>query len=440
MTNWKEYKLGEIAEVQNGYAFKSIDFAESGTPIIKIKNVVPPAVQLNDCVYYKGSLDGQLEKFVVRKNDFLISMTGSTVNQMASAVGKMGKYPFDEIALLNQRVGKIYSISDKISDKYLYYLLNRFEVQYDLALNASGSANQANISPTQIKNIKLRIPDLPTQTAIAEILSSLDDKIELNNKINSSLENLAQTLFKQWFIDFEFPNENGEPYKSSGGVMVESELGEIPKGWEVKNLSEVTEISSSKRIFSKEYIEKGIPFFRGKEITELDNSNKISTELFISNERYTEIKSKFGVPKIGDILITSVGTIGNTYLINYEFDFYFKDGNITWIKNYISHLSPYFIFTWLRSYETQSNIKKVCIGSTQQALTITALNNLKIIFPITVLASEFSSVVESLYNQISSNKNENQELTNLRDTLLPKLISGELEVNEEIYKIENYNA
>lgn len=419
MTNWKEYKLSDLMDIIGG-----------GTPKTKISEYwdgnIPwlSVVDFGNAEKRVFDTEKKITELGLNNSSTKILKKGQIIISARGTVGELAVLGRD--MAFNQSCYGLNAKSEICTNNFLYYLM-KCKIS-ELKRNAHGAVFDT-ITRNTFETVSASIPDLPTQTAIAEILSSLDDKIELNNKINQELENLAQTLFKQWFIDFEFPNEKGEPYKSSGGALVDSELGEIPKGWEVRNLSEVTEISSSKRIFSKEYVEKGIPFFRGKEITELDNSNKISTELFISNERYNEIKSKFGVPKIGDILITSVGTIGNTYLINYDFDFYFKDGNITWIKNYISHLSPYFIFTWLRSYETQSNIKKVCIGSTQQALTISALNNLNIIFPSKILSSEFSLVVESLYNQISSNKNENQELTKLRDTLLPKLISGELEVN-----------
>ena len=159
--NWKTYKLGDSADVQNGYAFKSKDLGENGTPVIKIKNIIPPNVVLEDAGYYTGNLNSKLEKYILKKNDFLISMTGSTVNVMSSAVGKMGKYRLNDIALLNQRAGKIYITDKEKADfDYLCHFLNRYEIHYNLDLNATGSANQANISPPQIKDISILLPPL----------------------------------------------------------------------------------------------------------------------------------------------------------------------------------------------------------------------------------------------------------------------------------------
>ncbi len=421
MSEWKELKIEDFCEVIGG-----------GTPSTKEDSYYGGEISWitpRDLTNYK-------KRFILRgeRNITELGLKNSSARILPkNSILLTSRAPIGYLAIAekevctNQGFKSLVINPEKADYNFVYYLI-KSNVERIKGLGTGTTF--AEISGSVVKNLKFSLPDLPTQTAIAEILSSLDDKIELNNKINQELETLAQTLFKQWFIDFEFPNENGEPYKSSCGEMMVSELGEIPKGWEVNKLSKVTIISSSKRIFSEEYVNEGIPFFRGKEITELDKSNKISSELFISEERYNEIKSKFGSPKIGDILITSVGTIGNTYLVNDDFNFYFKDGNITWIKDYISYLSPYYIFTWLRSKNTQNYIKEVCIGSTQQALTISALNNLNIVLPDELTESKFTLIANDIYTSISKNKNENQELTNLRDTLLTKLISGELEINE----------
>lgn len=399
MNNWKEYKLGDLVTFQRGH-----DLARA-----KMIPGVYPVAGSNSIIGYH--------------NEYTTRGPGITIGRSGN-IGNPKLYKTNFWAHNTVLYVKEFKAVDPL---FFYYLLKTL----DFSLLNSGSA-VPSLNRNYIHPFKVTIPEsISTQTAIAEILSSIDDKIELNNKIIQELENLAQTLFKQWFVDFGFPDENGEPYQSSGGEMVDSELGEIPKGWEVKKLGDLTQISSSKRIFRKEYVNEGIPFFRGKEITELDKSNRISTELFISKQRFDEIKTKHGVPKSGDILITSVGTIGNTYLVSGDFDFYFKDGNITWIKGYKSYLNSNHIFTWLRSNETQLEIIKKSIGSTQQALTITALNDLNILLPNEIIAKKFNVLVEDLYNGITNNKNENQELTTLRDTLLPKLISGEIEVNSQ---------
>jgi type I restriction enzyme S subunit len=402
MSEWKEYKLGEIADIQNGYAFKSVEFAEEGIPIIKIKNIVPPIVVLNEVQFYNGEISQKLKRFLVKKKDFLISMTGSTVNQMASAVGKMSRYQHEFPSLINQRVAKIHSTSELVTDDYLFYYLNRYEVQYDLALSASGSANQANISPEQLKSYKISLPDIPTQTAIAEILSSLDDKIELNNKINQELEDLAQTLFKRWFIDFEFPNENGEPYKSSGGEMVESELGEIPKGWEVGKFEKLVKISTGKGINRKDYKERGKYAVIG--------ANGIMG--YYSNYNIDRFK----------ILTGRVGTLGTVRISNEKV---WTSDNVL-ICEPLNKESNHYSYFVMKDFDFTALNR----GSTQPLITQTDLKSQTILIPENNILTLFQNQMDYFLSILEENKTENIQLTNLRDTLLPKLISGELTLNE----------
>ena len=242
------------------------------------------------------------------------------------------------------------------------------------------------------------------------------------------MEQIAQTLFKHWFIDFEFPNADGKPYKSSGGAMFASELGDIPEGWRVGKLKDISDITSSKRIFSAEYVESGIPFYRSKEIIELHAGQNVTTELYISEEKFNEIKSKFEVPKADEILLTSVGTIGVPYLIKKSDQFYFKDGNLTWIKRFKNGFSGVVVYYWLKSDSTQAEIKQNTIGSTQKALTIQALGNISIFIPDTITLSGYTEFIKIVNSKIENNIYQIQTLTKTRDSLLPKLMSGQLRV------------
>jgi type I restriction enzyme S subunit len=426
MTEWKEFKLGEIANIQNGFAFKSIDFAGNGIPVIKIKNIVPPSVAFEEVSYFDGEIDSNLEKFLIKKGDFLISMTGSTVNQMASAVGKMGKYPFDELALLNQRVGKIYSKGNTVLNEFLYYLMNRKEVQYELAINASGSANQANISPDQIKNLRFRIPPLPTQKAIAEILSSLDDKIELNNQINQNLEALAQALFKQWFVDFEFPNENGEPYKSSGGEMVDSELGEIPKGWKIYNYGDLLET-----------ISKTYPLKKVDEVIFL-NTGDIQNGKFL-HKNFSKADQLPGQAKKsiqqGDILYSEIRPQNKRFAyVHFNAEKFVVSTKLMVLRPKVD-VDPLFMY-FLLTQEGVIGYLQILAESrsgTFPQITFSEVSTLKIALPEFEEVNSFSNKVLRSYFEHSFNMDfENESLSELRDTLLPKLISGELVVNESL--------
>lgn len=152
--------------------------------------------------------------------------------------------------------------------------------------------------------------------------------------------------------------------------------------WKEYKIGDVCEITSSKRIFYSEYVDSGIPFYRSKEIIDLFNKQEIATELFISEDRYKEIKDKFGVPQKNDILLTSVGSIGIPYLVKEDDKFYFKDGNLTWIRNYdAKKISPFFLYIWITSEVGKRTLEILSMGAAQAALTISRLKEAKIILP-----------------------------------------------------------
>ena len=191
--------------------------------------------------------------------------------------------------------------------------------------------------------------------------------------------------------------------------------------WQTVSLGDVCTISSSKRIFAKEYQTEGIPFYRGKEVIEKHNGNSVSTELFISIERYEEIKSKFPVPKKGDILLTSVGTLGVPWLVDEE-EFYFKDGNLTWLRCNAEILSEY-LYLWLNAAEAQNQIDAKCIGSTQKALTIETLNKFQITLPSLEVQEKIVSAVKPIESRINNNRKINENLEQQIEMILLKTIN-----------------
>lgn len=400
--NWKTYKLGEVADVQNGYAFKSKDLVESGIPVIKIKNIVPPNISLEGAGYFNGDIDDKLEKYIIKRGDFLISMTGSTVNVMSSAVGKMGKYRLDDLALLNQRAGKIYVTEpEKIDFEYLCHFLNRYEIHYGLALNATGSANQANISPAQIKDIQLDLPPLPEQKAIANILSAIDDKTENNLAINKTLEDMAMALYKHWFVDFG-PFQDGE--------FIDSELGPIPKGWEVKSLQELGNMYYGKMPKKDKIQQSGYPLYSGYKFVGYYPDFNCKKDKVIVVAR--------GVGGTGDIKMTKE-------------DLFLTNISIC-IENNLELISDTILFYNLK----YTGLHYLRTGSAQPQITINDLNGVEIIVPSKEIQFQFLDVFNNIIEKKENNLRENQTLTKLRDTLLPKLISGEVRLKEFQTQIE----
>lgn len=188
--------------------------------------------------------------------------------------------------------------------------------------------------------------------------------------------------------------------------------------WKEYRLDEVAEITSSKRIFYSEYVSEGIPFYRSKEIIDLYNNRNISTELFISENRYNEIKLKYGVPQKDDILLTSVGSLGIPYLVKNTDKFYFKDGNLTWIRNINKNIIlPQYLILWICSNIGKQKLDEVTIGSTQPALTISGLKTIEIVLPSIEEQKRITSVISFLDDKIDLFHRENKTLEAMAETL-----------------------
>lgn len=209
------------------------------------------------------------------------------------------------------------------------------------------------------------------------------------------------------------------------------------KKWECVSLGSICNITSSKRIFAKEYTSEGIPFYRGKEIIEKHKGAPVSTELFISPERFSEIKRKFGVPQIDDILLTSVGTLGIPWLVD-ETDFYFKDGNLTWLRSG-DKISSRFLYLWLNSPEAKCQIDAKCIGSTQKALTIETLNKFQISLPSCFEQKQICSILYPILDKIELNQKINENLERQAEAIFESWFTDGKETNGCLADICQYS-
>lgn len=320
-------------------------------------------------------------------------MYGTTAGKVAIAKNEM---------TTNQACCNLIIDETKADYNFVYYSIAH---NYKKLSSLANGGAQQNLNAGIIKDFEISLPPLSIQKEIASILIPLDDKIENNKKINHHLEEIAQTIFDNYYL-------------------CEDNI--------VKKLGSLGKIQSSKRIFAKEYQSEGIPFYRGKEISLLSNNENFNPELYISNTRYNELREHNPVPKNSDILITSVGTIGNVLLVNKShLPFYFKDGNVTWIHSIRNEIiCSEYIYLWLKSEYGQQEILKSTIGSTQSALTISAIEKFNIAIPKKDSLNNFQATVAPILQSIERNSSEIQKLISFRDTLLPKLLSGEISVTQ----------
>jgi len=200
----------------------------------------------------------------------------------------------------------------------------------------------------------------------------------------------------------------------------ETEIGKVPEEWPKVRISELCEISSSKRIFLREYVKEGIAFYRSKEIILRSRNQEISNPLFISREKYQEIKERSGAPSAGDILLTSVGTLGIPYIIRDRDEFYFKDGNLTWFKNFETGVNNRFLFYWLQSHIARRQIESIAIGSTQRALTIESLKDMILFLPKFDEQKSIAKILSDLDSKIELNIQMNDTLEAIGQALFKR--------------------
>ena len=331
------------------------------------------------------------------------------------------------IGLTNFYSGKPVWISDNVlyikrkgitPIKLIYYALKRIDYSY---LNVGST--QPLIKQSDLKKLKIAIPkDSKEQKAIAKILSDLDEKIEVNRKMNEILEELGQTLFKRWFVDFEFPDEKGKPYKSSGGGMIRSELGDIPGGWEVKNLSE---ISRFKNGINYGRNENGDTRFRIINVRDLVENNFISC----INLDAVNIDRKKALPYLinpkTDILIARSASPGEVGIIpDSEQDVIYSGFSIRFRLNE----ELFFYYLYFNLLQFQDEFKNYSTGTTLKNINQQILTSKKIIIPKKINLAGFNNLIKSLFDKIINNVYEIKSLEQIRDSLLPKLMAGKIMV------------
>ncbi len=414
MSNLKEYKLEDVCfKITDGSHFSPKEDLNGPKIIATVKNMLDNCFDIKSC---KRISLKEYEKLVQNdckplKNDILFSKDG-TIGQIIVFDGQVDLVILSSIAIIRPN-------TKLVDPHFLGYYLKSSVSQNDIKENYKTGSVIPRVILKDFRRFPLLLPNLPTQTAIAEILSSLDDKIELNNKINQELEALAQALFKRWFIDFEFPNEKGKPYKSSGGKMVESELGMIPKGWSVSTLKDEFSLNMGQSPKGDTYNEdgNGMVFFQGR--ADFDFR-------FPSLRMYTTDPKKRA--QKFETLISVRAPVGDINMANCECCIGRGIGSISHSKNLYSY--TYYkiksIQPTLMSYDNEGTV----FGSINKE----TLGNIKIIIPPLKICVKFDEHICPCDELIYLNTTEISELKHTRDYLLPRLISGEVEISNKITK------
>ena len=280
-----------------------------------------------------------------------------------------------------------------LSPDYLMLWFSRPEFDRYARYKSHGSVREI-FDWNELCAVELPVPSIEEQKNVVKAYKTITERIELKKRIN---DNLANTLEATFLNLYQSLDEDS-----------------------AVNFSDVCSLASSKRVFAEDYVECGIPFYRGKEITQKRDGEPISDPLYISREHFISLKKKYGIPTCGDILITAVGTIGNSYLVQNE-EFYFKDGNIIWLKDFVQPLINFYLYDYMQTSKFRKELDGISIGSTQTALTIVSLSKLKIKIPNSDELNYYCEISKAIRDNIQNNNLEIEKLTQVVQSLLSSL-------------------
>ena len=377
----------------------------SGIPLVTAKIVKNGTI--NGYTEYIAEED--YEKWMVRG----FPKVGDVILTTEAPLGEVALLKEEKVALA-QRIVCLRGKDNVLDNTYLKYYLQSGKGQKSLSARESGTT-VTGIKQAELRRVDIEYPTYDDQRRIASILSSLDLKIELNNKINADLEEMAQTIFKNWFVDFE-------PFKD--GKFVDSELGMIPEGWKVGRLDEIADVvggSTPSKAKPEYYTQKGIAWLTPKDLSNHPAVYTSRGEIDITEEGYNSTSTKL-MPK-GTILFTSRAPIG--YISIAQNDICTNQGFKSLVPK---KAGTCFLYCFLK-YVTPE-IENKSTGSTFKEASGSLMKSLQVIMPEQKVFEDFETIVSPLFARIESLEKENSRLSLLRDTLLPRLMSGDLEVPE----------
>ncbi|WP_298220881.1 restriction endonuclease subunit S [Flavobacterium sp.] len=414
MNNWKYEKLSKLCfRIGDGLHGTPEYSEDSDIYFINGNNLKNGKIEINENTKKVTSEELSKNFIELNVNTLLLSINGT--------LGSMAFFNNEKVMLGKSAAYLNFKTS---INKFYYYYFQLPGVQEHFYNVATGSTIK-NLSLKSIQDFEVPVPEKNIWQGISKILSSLDAKIELNNKVNAELEAMTKTLYDYWFVQFDFPDANGKPYKTSGGKMVWNEelKREIPEGWEVKRIKDIAETGSGGTPLKskKEYFENGtIPWI---------NSGEVNASFIISSKKFITPKglenSSAKLFKKGTILMAMYGaTAGQVSLIDIEAS---TNQAVCGIMPKDKKLIPYLKFGLHQLYDYLINLSS---GSARDNLSQDKIKELYFVIPEDELTEKFYKTANSHFKLILKNLKQNQELASLRDWLLPMLMNGQISVGE----------
>ncbi len=375
MSNKQKVKLSTICDIYDG-THQTPKYVDSGIKFLSVENINNIAGS-NKFI----SEEDFNRDFKVRpeRNDILMTRIGD-IGTPAIVNDDSAYAYYVSLALLKCK-------NDRVYPQWLKQAIITNDFQHQLWLKTLHVAFPKKINKGEIGECLISLPPLEEQQYTAKVLNKVDEVISEREEEVKDLEKQKKGLMQKIFSQqLRFTDSNNNPYPD----------------WEEKLIKDIATLTSSKRVHVADYVPKGIPFYRGKEISELRENKPISDILYISEETYEDFKGKYGVPQQNDILITAVGTLGNVWSISNSKPFYFKDGNLIWFRD-VKENSKFMEYLFTHT-EGKKRILDSAIGSNQKALTIVNLNKLRFKFPCLEEQQKIANILSKLDELIEEKK------------------------------------
>lgn len=407
MTTELSQVITDIAAGPFGSNLKVECFVPTGFPIIDGANLKGFKVTDNITKFVTKEKAQSLHRSIARRGDVVVTISGT--------IGQIAYIPEDseyEAYLVSQRQFRVTFDDTQVFVPYLVYYFHTAQGQHQILSFANQTGVPALSQPLKnFKKITINLPPLEEQRRIAEILGSLDDKIELNRRINANLEAQAQALFRSWFVDFE-------PFRD--GPFVDSQLGKIPQGWKVGNYTDIVEIKGggTPKTGIQEYWNGTIPFFSPKDVGA--SCFVLDTEKHITAKGLENCNSSLFQPNT--VFITARGTVGKVVMTGTEMAMNQTNYALLGKQN----ISQYYVYHI--TLQLVARLLKKANGAVFNAITTRDFTSEQIVIPPFSTISQFSDVVKPIYENILLNDVQSNRLSALRDTLMPKLMAGEIAI------------
>jgi len=389
---WKEISLGEVLTLQRGFDLPYRRRQPGSTPIVSSSGISD------------------------KHSQAMVSGPGVVTGRYGT-IGQVFFINEDFWPLNTTLFVRDFKGNDPL---FISFLLRTIDFQ-----SYSGKTGVPGVNRNDLHQEIVKLPPLPEQRAIAEVLSDVDALITALDRLIAKKRAIKQGAMQQLLT-----GQTRLPGFSGMTGYKQTKVGVIPKDWEAKRIGELFEVTSSKRVFQSEWKTKGVPFYRARELAVLGEQGFVENELFISREMYDAYKNAHGVPKVGDILVTGVGTLGKVHIVSDDHEFYFKDGNIIWFKSSGRASSDYVRQLYLTQLVIRQ-IENASAGTTVGTYTISGAKETIIPFPPLPEQRAIATVLSDMDAELAALEARREKTHVLKQGMMQELLTGRIRLVRE---------